>query len=370
MRVLIGSVSFYPSISGVAVSTHLLAKYLAKNGHSVAVITSSQTKRDSTQRDRGIVIYRLAAFANPFRSGSFLPYNPTAEIKKIIKDFKPDIIHIHDPTNIGMVLLNQARLGKISIVATNHFTFDFVLAYLPKSFHQLTAKVMAAKLTQFYNQCDALICPSQTIADFYKKIGVKKPIFVVSNGVDTKRFQPVPKKSGQKIVLYVGRIDKDKSLDVLIKALAKIPDQLDARFVLAGSGDLYEQITRTTSRITFTGPIDHESQTLVKLYQRADVFVMPSSIESQSIATMEAMAAGKPVVAARAQALPELVKHKINGYLFAPGDSAQMAKYIIKLIKNKSLASKMGAASRRLAKKHDLIKTHQKIEKIYKNMVD
>lgn len=372
MRIIIASVSFPPNISGVAFAAFLLAKYLVTKGHEIVVITPGKTAHNYIKNKNGIIIHRLAAIPNPFRSGFFLPFAPAQEVNKIVNDFKPDLIHIHDPTNVSIALLREARSRDIPILATNHFTIDYVLAYLPKSFHSLSSRVLTAKIAQFYNQCDALICPSKIIADFYKKTGVKKPIVVISNGVDTGRFKPLKGKTSERTVLYLGRIDRDKSLDVLIEAFRKVRTQIDANLILVGSGDYRKKLRqlviqkKLTKHVRFSGAINHEDPLLVTTIRKASVFAIASTIESQSIATMEAMACGKPIVAARAQALPELVKNNINGYLFSPGNSTQMAQGIIKLLKNRAMRSKMGANSRRLAQKHDLLKSHQTTEKVYK----
>ncbi len=274
-----------------------------------------------------------------------------------------------------MVLVEQAQKNTIPVIITHHFTFEFVLSYLPSKFRRLTKQVLEKQLVHWYNRADAIIAPTQTIRTTLKEIGVTPPIHVISNGVDINRFQGSSKKSGKKIVLYLGRLDQDKSLDVLIEAFGNIRTQLDAELIVAGTGD-YSQTLRQlvikknlSKSVTFTGAIDHEDPLLVDMFRRADVFAIPSTIESQSIATMEAMAAGKPIVAAKAGALPELVQHGKNGYLFEAGDSAKLATYVTALLRNKKLAERMGKKSRTLIASHGLTKSHRLVEALYRSII-
>ncbi|MBI3261271.1 glycosyltransferase [Candidatus Berkelbacteria bacterium] len=373
MKIIIGSVSFYPNISGVAIAAQLLARSLASRGHEVRVIAPAQTRKNYVERANaaGITVHRLAAIPNPLRRGFFIPYLPKRHVARIVHEFKPDIVHLQDPTNLAMVLMAQAQKNTIPVIITHHFTFEFVLSYLPPAFRRLTKQALQKQLVHLYNRADALIAPTQTIRATLAEIGVTAPIHVISNGVDISRFQGASKKSGKNIVLYLGRIDQDKSLDVLIEAFGNIRTQLDAQLIVAGTGDYYQTLRQLVIKknlsksVSFTGAIDHEDPLLVDIMRSADVFAIPSTIESQSIATMEAMAAGKPIVAARAGALPEMVKHGANGYLFEPGDSAKLANYVTKILRNKTLAKKMGRKSRTRIASHNLTKSHRLVEQLY-----
>jgi glycosyltransferase involved in cell wall biosynthesis len=213
--------------------------------------------------------------------------------------------------------------------------------------------------------------------------GVSRPTFALSNGVDTNRFsQPVPDNlrkqldlPNKPIVLCLGRLDRDKSIHVLLEAIPKILKQTPVHFVIAGWGDLYDSLIETLKKtgldkhVTATGQISYETDILVALYGLADIFVIPSTIETQSIVTMEAMAAGKPVVAANAGALPELVADSDNGYLFKPGDSQDLATKVVHLLKDEALRTKMGQRSRERVKKHDLQANLSRFENLYQKVV-
>lgn len=383
MRILISSVSYYPNISGVAVSTYLLADHLAKKHHQVFVIAPGKNFARSIEfaAHTKVTTYRLRAIPNPFRKGFHYPFMATRHLKSIIHKLKPSIVHLQDPTPPSVTLAREAHSMNIPVVVTNHFMLDYVLAYLPKPIHRFAKRYLFQKLIDFYNQCDAITCPTQTVADALAKNGVRKPIYALSNGVDIHRFYtyqpPQPtldrfKIPGDKpVVLYLGRIDKDKSLHVLIESIEEVLSQIKAHFIIAGSGDLRLKYSkqlkknRLDAHVTMPGPIAHDSEELVSLYQLATVFVIPSTIETQSLVTMEAMAAGKPIIAARAGALPELVHDGQNGFLFTPGNSHELAQLIIRVLSDQILQQAFGQKSLELIAKHELNKSHQMFEDLY-----
>jgi glycosyltransferase involved in cell wall biosynthesis len=198
------------------------------------------------------------------------------------------------------------------------------------------------------------------------------PVKAVSNGILFDRFQKKFTKGdiekfrekyhlpNNPSVLYLGRVDKDKSIDVLVNAAKQVVEKINAHFIIAGSGDEIDNIITMTENLgihnffTFLGRIDHESDDFLEIYKSSVLFAIPSTIETQSLVTLEAMSCGLPVVAANANALPELVKTKLNGYLFTPANHKEMADHIIEIIQNKKLAKKMGHNSVHIASDHEM----------------
>lgn len=385
MKIIIGTTSFYPTnVSGVGIFAHFLAVYLLTRGHQVYIITPGRELRDykSVGRLDHIQLYHLKSIKNPFRSGYYIPFAPGRSVRRILDEIKPDIIHIQDPLPMNEILQKEAHQAKIPVVVTHHFTMAYVLAYIPKIVRPIFWYFLKRKLANFYNQCDAVTTPTQTIATFLKKIGVRKPVFVLSNGVDiakvsrkvdlSKTRQKFSLPNDQPILLYLGRVDKDKSIDVLVKAMKNV----EAHLVIAGSGDLIEKIKEMVKelgladKVTLTGRIEHQSDDLAGLYQIANIFVIPSTIETQSIVTLEAMANKKPIIAARAGALPEIVKDGKNGYLFEPGNNHQLARLMTNLVKDKKLQERMGQESFTMVERHDLGKCHRAFENLYQKLIN
>jgi glycosyltransferase involved in cell wall biosynthesis len=313
-------------------------------------------------------------------------YLASLHTRKILDDFKPDIIHIQDPFFISQSLAFEAKKRKIPVIATQHSSLKFPLFYLklPKFLQKTTEKTMARVLAAFINNyCKILITPSEFIKKQVIKWEINIPVEVISNGVNLDDFvqsrvsEEFLKKYkiedfiSKPIILYSGRIDKDKNLETLIKAIPLILKEADVNFLFLGGGDLKEKLICQLANkeypfkenVCFLGPIG--PQDLPNFYRLATLFVMPSPIEAQSLATMEAMASGLPVVAAKKGALPELVKNRENGFLVEAFNPKEYAEAIIEIIKNKNLRKKLEKKSLELIVPHDCEKTFQKIEKIY-----
>jgi glycosyltransferase involved in cell wall biosynthesis len=385
MKVILGTESFKPNVSGVAVATEILANNLSKAGHEVFVFCPGVKDKDYIDKDfKDFTVMRLKSIPNPFRQGFRVTSASKKDLYNKVIEIQPDIIHLQDIATIGTNLRNIGKELNVPVVITNHFSLEFALSYVRFRFLMPIAKKFLIKyLVNFYNKCDYVVTPTQTIADQVISWGTKTPVIAISNGIFFDKFaKKLPKKEIQKfkldfhipnnqIVLYVGRVDRDKSIDVLIKAIPDILKSVNAHFVIAGTGDLVEEMEKLVDElnvrknVTFLGRLDNTKPEFIALYKSASVFAIPSTIETQSLVTLEAMSAGAPVVGAEANALPEIIRNGLNGYLFTPGDSKEMADKIVKILKNKKMAHKMSDHSMDLASHHEMSKTFDTMLNLY-----
>jgi len=241
--------------------------------------------------------------------------------------------------------------------------------YLPlwKSGQPLYRAVLWRWMLQLYNSLDFVTVQSRTAGEILAGRGLRRPPRHISCGVDLAEFyvddtvdqQAVRRSFGlhptAHLLLYVGRVDEEKRLDLLIHALAR-SGRMDCHLAVGGRGAaltaLKELVTRLGlgERVHFLGYVpDGEKRNLLN---SADIFTMPSDAELLSIATLEAMACGRPILAARAQALPELVTEQENGRLFRANDVDDAASVLADLISHPQTWPGMGAASRRRAESH------------------
>lgn len=388
MRIMIGSESFHPSISGVAVATRTLAAFLAGLGHQVLVLAPSLDVRnyEETYPD-SFEVSRLRSIPNPFRKGFRVTVFPRHQVSAIVARWRPQVIHLEDPASICSSLLKAGKAGDIPIVISHHFTLDYVVSYLRyfKFLHRPVRRYLTRRTVLVYNECRQVICPTETVSKWLHSVGVTAPIAVVSNGVDLNRFfsysNPVEIRSRFSLpdlpaVLYVGRVDQDKQLETLLAAVPLALERVQAHFVICGGGNLLKRLQQQSTEmgidqhISFLGQLDHDSPELPGLYQIAACFVIPSAFETQSIVTLEAMASGLPVVAAASGALPELVADGENGYLFQPGNAADLAEKITIILNKPELAMEMGHQSLKKVHVHELNPNLRKIERIYNEVLE
>ena len=391
MKVILATESFAPNVSGVATATQNLAENLSLAGHEVWVFTPGNVL--ATKVDRNFAKYtviRLKSIPNAFRAGYRITFIAQRKINAEVEKIQPDIIHLQDPASVGTLLRNAGRKFDIPVVITNHFSLEYALSYVKFAGPAVPLlKIGLVKyLVNFYNKCDQVVTPTETFRRQLESWGVKTPVRAVSNGIEVEKFIKIPKKEllektrenlhlpDNPLVLYLGRIDKDKSVDVIVQAIPEVTKRTNAHFVFAGPGDKVDEIKELaeelgiSNKITFLGFLDQDSPDFIRLHQVAAVFVIASLIETQSIVTLEAMSSHLPIVAANANALPELVHNGENGFLFPPGNAKKCAEAIIKILQNNKMAERMGRASVLLAMHHQMQRAFGEMVELYKEVIE
>lgn len=387
MKILIASDLHYPTINGVATFSRNLARGLAERGHEVVVIAPSQTGKKSKEVDGNYVIVRTVSVPFPFYQNFRISLNPMKEVKQVIDDFDPDVIHIQMLMWIGQAAMKYGNKRGIPIVTTNHAMpenlMDNLRLLAPVS--RPINYILKAYGARFHSKADFVTMPTQSAIEMFNagdKIDI--PMEAVSNGIDLSRFKvgsapdelykkfKLPKDTP--IVTYVGRLDAEKHLPVLLKAFARVQTALPhTHLLVVGDGTERPMLSHMAADmgmakdVTFTGRVSDDE--LVQLHHVGTVFCMPSPAELQSIATLEAMASGQPVVAVDAGALKELCQDQRNGYLCEQDDDAMIADGLIAILNDPKLREKMSHESRAIAQTHDLQTTLERFEAIYTSLV-
>jgi glycosyltransferase involved in cell wall biosynthesis len=358
MRLLIVTDQYPPMIGGVPSVTHQLAADMAGRGHDVLVIAPSEDSYSNFSHDGDVALYRFASFEWPWYAGQRVAFLPLLAMRQLIKYIRPEIIHVHAPIMLGPLALLAARSFQIPSIATNHFMPGNLSWSLSsnKEFYQ----GVYSYLIWLYNRCTFVSAPSETAVNLLRDKGLTVPAKAISNGIDVKLYEHgkhdpairrkfnVPENCP--LVLNVGRLSEEKRLDVLLNAVAQMKSK--AHIALAGSGPLEANLRMQAAtlqiddQVSFLGFVADDD--LLALRHDADIFVISSEAELQSLATMEAMACGLPIIAANAWALPELVEQHQNGILFEPGNCEELASALDCLCGNPTLRQHMGAESRKL----------------------
>ena len=235
-----------------------------------------------------------------------------------------------------------------------------------------------------FNSLDVVTAPSSTAAEIIRSQGVHVPVYPISCGVSLARFHPdaaVDKKAlrlrygldpERKTFLFVGRVDREKRVDLLIRAI-KILARKDIQLTVTGTGAALPMLKALGHRLQIEDQVRFTdfvpASDLPGLLNSAEFFAMPSEAELLSIASLEAMASGLPLLAARARALPELVTDGLNGYLFKPGDAADAARCMALLADHPENWAKMGATSLEKVVPHDIENVLERYEELYTQLL-
>ncbi|MFC0439981.1 glycosyltransferase [Kutzneria buriramensis] len=375
LRVVIGVDTFPPDVNGAANFASRLAAGLAGRGHDVHVLCPSTTARSTTESDGTLTVHRVSSLSTPvhptFRISRPLRASRTAEA--LLTELAPDVVHVQAHFVVGRALAAAARRHDIPLVATNHFMPENLHGYLPmpKGLRAALSRLGWWDLRRVLSSARTVTAPTPRAVQLLAEHGIPDAI-AVSCGIDLTRFPASPAPDHLvPHVLFVGRLDEEKRVDEILLAVHRLRRTAHVRVEIVGDGKCRRAWQELAGRlgiagdVTFHGHVDDDA--LLAAYRRADIFCMPGVAELQSLATMDALAAGKPVVAADAMALPHLVLPGETGWLFPPGDIAALADRLRDLIGDPAARARMGAAGRELIGRHTLDGTLDRFEALYRN---
>lgn len=379
LKILIAADTYPPDVNGAAQFCRRLAQGMSGRGHEVHVLAARNNKGPSFTEVRPEAhVHRLrshAIFTHPtYRL--CLPWEITGEIKALFDKVQPDVVHIQCHYMIGKAAIEEATRRGIRVIATNHFMPENLNPFLPFPdwFLKIVAKNSWRDMGKIMGKAAVVTTPTPLAAKAMRDHAFLHEVMPLSNGIDAAAYE---KKPGEKVekndyptVLFAGRIAEEKNIDVLIDAVSKTDPALNIHLEIVGGGEvrpaLEAQVERLGlgGRVKFLGMIPDEE--LREAYLRADLFVMPGTAELQSLVTLEAMSASTPVLLADAMALPHLVDEGVNGHLFTPGDSSQLAGQMEEFFRTShQKRSAMGRASRKMVEPHSIASTHGVFEKLY-----
>ncbi|MET4581594.1 glycosyltransferase involved in cell wall biosynthesis [Conyzicola nivalis] len=379
LRILIGADTFAPEINGAAIFAARLAAGLVERGHDVHIVAPAPTRRYGTWTEtlegQEMTVHRLKSwrwYPHPWLRFA-LPWQIEKNSARILDEVKPDVVHFQSHIIIGRGLSNQAEKRGIRIVGTNHFMPENLLEHtLLPAFVVPTAIRMAWRAAaRSFSRAATVTTPTRKAADFLEHYTKLENVLAISCGVDAHHYTPDFTPRTGNLIVFVGRITSEKQLDKLIRAFAQLDPALDAKLELVGGGEQEGSLKALASqlgvrdRVTFTGYAEEDY--LRHALTRATVFAMPSIAELQSIATMEAMASGLPIVAANAMALPHLVHDGENGFLFEPGNVEEFAARLTDVLTMpEDELQKFKRESLKIVAAHDIQRTLTTFEAIYR----
>ncbi|MDN3496755.1 glycosyltransferase [Planococcus sp. APC 4015] len=381
LTVLIGTDTFLPHVNGAARFTERLAAGLVERGHDVHVMAPSATHREhgtftEVVEGQPMTMHRLPAFRYlPHDWLTFaLPWRTKHHSRRILDEVKPDVVHIQSHIVIGRGLAREARKRGIPIIATNHVMAENVVDFttLPPFLDKVVVKLAWDDAKRTFALTRAVTTPTRRAADFLESTIAIENVIPISCGIDARDYTPDLSPRDRNRIVFVGRLTTEKQIDVVLRAITKLDPALDVTFDIVGKGDQQRNLERLAAELGIEDRVTFHGRTpdveLRGYLSRASVFAIASIAELQSIATMEAMASGLPIVAADAVALPHLVHDGENGYLFEPGNVDELAaKLTTVLTQTPEERLRMQQASLDGVKIHDIQRTLSTFEALYRD---
>ncbi|KAA0977667.1 glycosyltransferase [Paeniglutamicibacter gangotriensis] len=380
LKIVIAADTYPPDVNGAAVFCHRLATAMSERGHEVHIMATRPDKGPTITEIRPeATVHRLRSHAVPTHEYFRIcfPWEINPEIKELLNTIQPDVVHAQCHYMIGQGALAFANKRGIRTVATNHFMPENLDPFLPfpQWFKRIVARNSWRDMGKIMGKANVVTTPTPLAARAMSRYARLSTVLPLSNGIDSSHYERgATEKIGRNpfpTILFVGRLAVEKNVNEIIDALALMKTVPDAHLEVIGGGEQREPLEKLAresglaDRVRFLGHVDDEE--LRTAYLRCDVFCQPGTAELQSLVTLEALSASKPVVLANAMALPHLVDNGINGYLFEPGDRNDLAEKLDAILalgpEDRAL---MGKAGHEKASLHSHSKTMDTFEAIYR----
>jgi glycosyltransferase involved in cell wall biosynthesis len=310
------------------------------------------------------------------------------DVLRKVDEFRPDIIHIHTEFSVGAMGRRYCRNRGFPIISTCHTHYElYMKGYLPFLPERMGKKTARTWLKSIYARDDIIITPSRSIMEELKGYGIKRNFAVIPTGVDDRVFYPRLAESlafrqrleesrpgfGQAhLLLYIGRIGKEKNIDLLASALPEIfgKDPL-ARLLIVGEGphktELQESIQERGLADKVVWMNYQPRSMLPAIYSAADVFTFPSKTETQGLVTIEALLCGTPVVGVNEMGTAEILEGNRGGFL-AEDNPADYAEKVLQLTQNPELRATKAAEGLAHAQAWTTVKACRRMETLYLSM--
>ena len=354
MRIAIFTETFVPALDGVVTRLRSSIDELLKLGDEMLVIAPSYGEGPAYYHD--VPIHRVASVPfPPYPQIKLAPANPRVGLA--LRGFGPDLIHAVNPFVLGSGAPIFARRLGVPLVASYHTNVTTYARFYGLGIGEKAGLWWTRTL---HNRARINLCTSETTRKYLSENGVER-LHVWPQGVDTGRFHPAKrsrewrvKLSGghpeAPVLLYVGRLGREKNIGSLKRVLREMPG---VRLALVGDGPARRELEEEFAGMPAIFSGTRRGAELTAAYASADALVFPSTTETLGLAMLEALSSGLPVVAARAGAAHEVVEEGVNGLLYDPEDRDSIVGTVRAVLEDASLRARLAQGARATAETRD-----------------
>ena len=382
MRIAFFTNCYKPLVNGVVTSIVSLKEAYERKGNEVYIFAPKV--EDYVDQEKNVFRYRSVSLTSKVKYP--LPIPLSFRAKKVITEFNPDIIHIHHPFLLSSPAIMYAKKLGIPKILTLHTQYEQYAYYVDPIPRKLTQEAIKRVIPNLANKIDCITTPSASMKDLIKGYGITKRIEVITNAIRLTSFREKDDlkcleirkkynlKEKDKIILFVGRITQEKSIDKIIEALAIIKRKgvMGVKLVIVGSGLALEGLKELAVSIgvgkdvIFTGNVDYKD---VKHYYKIGyTFATTSTTEVNPLTIIESLASGLPVLAIRAPWAVDIFTDGVDG-LLTDNDVEQFANALEKLIKEPELREKLSQGALKTSEQYSINVISERMLNLYREVI-
>ncbi|MCL4263658.1 MAG: glycosyltransferase [Anaerolineae bacterium] len=378
MHIAMFTNTYLPFTNGITRSIHSFRQALeGELGHNVFVFAQGADDYEEPEP----FIFRYPSLEIPFQK-----YPLTIPVSRFVDRLMPrlklDVIHAHHPAPLGTEAARHARQLGLPLIFTHHTYYQEYGHYLGLP-EETGRRVIESWIADYMKQCQHIIAPSPSIKQMIETTyGIHDRLTVIPTGIDTRPYTAADGRAFRQqlnwgddtILISVGRMADEKNWPTLLDAVAILfARQPHVRLVLLGDGparhdlEKYSEELGIADRVTFTGNVPFDD--VPSYLKAADLFCFASVTETQGLVTLEAMAAGLPVVAVDATGTADAVDHEVDG-LLTPNDSEALAAAMERVLADEELGARLREATAVKAAQFDIVTLSQQLVDLYHQAIE
>ena len=383
MRIAFFTNCYKPLVNGVVTSISSLKEAYERKGHEVYIF--APRVEDYLDQEKNVFRYRSVNLTSKVKYP--LPIPLSFRAKKVITEFNPDIVHFHHPFLLSLPAIMYGRKLGIPKILTIHTQYEQYAYYVSPVPERVTHEAIKMIISNLAYKTDCITTPSASMKKIIENYGIKNRIEVIPNAIHLISFKEDDElkrteikkqynlKEDDKIILFVGRVASEKSIDRIIKALAIIKKRNTdkEKLLIVGNGpamDELKQLARTLKveeDVIFAGTISYEE--IQHYYKMAYVFTIASTTETFGIVTIEALASGVPVVAVKAPGAADILTDAVDG-LLVDDDVEKIANALEKIIKEPELREKLSRGALKTSEKYSINTISEVMLNLYREVIE
>jgi glycosyltransferase involved in cell wall biosynthesis len=383
MKIAFFTNCYKPLVNGVVTSISSLKEAYERKGHEVYVFAPKV--EDYVDQEKNVFRYRSVNLTSKVKYP--LPIPLSFRAKKVITEFNPDIVHIHHPFLLSSPAIMYGKKLGIPKILTLHTQYEQYAYYVSPVPERVTHEAIKMIISNLAYKTDCITTPSASMKKIIENYGIKNRIEVIPNAIhlvsfkeddELKRTEIKRKynlKEDDKIILFVGRVASEKSIDKIIKALAIIKKRNSGKekLLIVGNGPAMDELKQLTQSlkveedVIFTGTVSYEE--IQHYYKMAYVFTIASTTETFGIVTIEALASGTPVLAIRAPGAVDILTDGLDGIL-VDDDVEKIANALEEIIKEPELREKLSRGALKTSEKYSIDTISERMLNLYREVIE